>query len=165
MITTNTTQFTDTFTDPAGSVDRADRFEVFGDAATIDMADRFGDATIIDLADRFDDAGAEPRDRNREFLALLTPSAVTMPAADLAPAFNQPSFTASDLQAIDEFCRRIYEIYEVDTGVAPDNTSNTPNAAPPAVPLEQRRHHQQPRVLRGTGLVDEPAAADRERVA
>lgn len=69
---------------------------------TTDHFEVFGDATFVALSDRFDDVLAEPVDRNRELMALLAPSAITIPPSDL-PAFELPDYepTTADLLAIE----------------------------------------------------------------
>ncbi|RSN05998.1 hypothetical protein DMC63_37970 [Streptomyces sp. WAC 05977] len=71
---------------------------------TTDHFEVYGDATFVAAADRFDDVLAEPVERNRELVALLTPSAITIPPADL-PAADLPEYepTLTDLRAIETF--------------------------------------------------------------
>jgi hypothetical protein len=67
---------------------------------TPDHFEVFGDATFVGLPGHFYDAATEPAYRIR--VALLAPSAITIPPSDL-PAFDLPDYepTAADLLAIE----------------------------------------------------------------
>jgi len=85
---------------------------------TTDHFEVFGDATFVDTTDRFDDVLAEPPARNRELMALLAPSAITIPPSDL-PAVDLPDYepTTADLLAIEASVDD-----EIDARIASANT-------------------------------------------
>jgi hypothetical protein len=114
----------------------------------------FGDATFVALSDRFDDVLAEPVDRNRELMALLAPSAITIPPSDL-PAVELPDYepTTADLLAIEAFGD-----IEIDDRIASANTLSAYEA----------RHRDLLRLraeLTTLALADEPDELDLERAA
>lgn len=85
---------------------------------TTDHFEVFGDTTFVAAADRFDDVLAERVDRSRELMALLAPSAITIPPSDL-PAVDLPDYepTLADLLAIESFADT-----EIDDRIASANT-------------------------------------------
>ncbi|WP_431910013.1 hypothetical protein [Amycolatopsis thermoflava] len=115
----------------------------------------FGDATCIDLADRYDDVLAEPAARNRELMALLAPSAITIPPSDL-PAADLPDYepTTADLLAIESWT----DEDQIDARIAAANTLSAFEA----------RHRDLLRLraeLPAPALADEPDELDLERAA
>jgi hypothetical protein len=121
---------------------------------TTDHFEVFGDATFVAAADRFDDVLAEPVERNRELMALLAPSAITIPPSDL-PAVDLPDYepTLADLLAI-EACGDI----EIDDRIASANTLSAYEA----------RHRDLLRLrgqLPALALTDELDEPDLERAA